>query len=488
MIPNSLAQSFPSHRIAAEGRWGHEIIIQLLGGAGNQAVFNTLGMIVLVLNGFLFAEFMNVKTRAQRFIVAALVTLSPIFLEYLSFSIDAFPYAIGDMAALLGVIVLARLPAIWPQLAASFETTPAPFQSAAALASRIPPMAAAIIISAGLFTIALGIYQPKISLIAILLAFYLLGEFSMQKLSPMQVAQRIAAAATSFIAAILTYWISYKLLAVVSDSLGYNRTQVNSISDMVGHASASYGEIFRLVVGFVQSISPLTSLSLFILMGSAFVLVALRAFRNGLLQGLFSIALIALIPVGLRLTYVINQDTFADIARAMPSVALMAAFASAICLSRFKAVALIASLIVVWSSFTVLVQESSAAALKSWHETAMITRIVARVEPLLAQGDQNTLVVIGRPRFDHSLVVSAPDRPLRPQTKKPAYINYRQIALTNFLLGEERVISPNAEQRAHARRAAAGRAVWPAPTSVFRDGDLIVVLLDENYQAAEATR
>lgn len=277
------------------------------------------------------------------------------------------------------------------------------------------------------------------------------------------------------------------MISVISDSIGYNRTYVNSIEEITQQVGASYISIFQMVLGFVRSIPPLTTISLFFLMGSAFALVAFRAFRNSALQGFFAIALVALLPIGMRLSYVINQETFADIARAMPSVAFMAAFASAVCLRRFFAVAVTASLVVAYSSFTVLVQESSAAAIKTWHETAMTTRIVARIEPLLTPGDLQALVILGSPPFDGALYVRAPERPLRPQTKNPAFISYRQVAMTNFVLGEELVKSPNAAQKEHARRASAGRSPWPASGSVFRDGDIIVVLLDKNYQEGDVT-
>ena len=487
-IPNSFLQVFPSPRIAAEGRWGHELIIQLLGGAGNQALFNLLGMMTIVLNGFLFAELMQVSGRANRFIVASLVALSPIFLEYYSFSIDAFPYAIGDMTALLGVLALARIPAIWPQLVARLSKGNAPFKYAAAIATRTPPLIAGVITSAALFTFTLGIYQPKISLIAVVIAFYLLSEFSTTRSEKAKNLQCVAAAVVSFVVAVFLYWLSYQLIALLADSEGYNRSYVNSFAEMRVQIIAAYSEIYQMCLGFARAIPLLANLSLILLMGTAVALILRRAFRNGLFQGVFSVALIALLPIGMRLSYVINQETFADIARVMPSVAFMAAFASAICLGRLKIIAVGASLIVAWSSFTALTQESNAAAMKTWHETAMVTRIVARIEPLLQPGEQNALVVLGNPKFDDALYLSAPDRPLRPQTKKPAFLSYRQIAIMNFMLGDNVVTGPSNEQRERARNAAEGHEAWPAPDAVFRDGNVIVVLLDADYAATEVTR
>ncbi len=487
-VPNSFLQPFPSARFGAEGRWVHDIIIHLLGGAGNQAVFNVLGMMTLVINGFLFAEVMNVSGRVGRFMVATLVTLSPIFLEYYSFSIDAFSYAVGDMAVLLGVLALARLPIIWPQLISLMGAGRAFPKRVAVIAAHIPPSIAGITASAGLFAISLAIYQPKISLIAVLLVFYLLVEFSSARLSAAAVIQRTAAAASSFATASLLYWLSYQLISLVSQSEGYGRTYVNSIGEAVEHAILSYGEIFWMVLGFVRSIPLLTNVALFSLTGFAFSLILLRAFRASFIQGILSVALIALLPIGMRLSYVINQETFADIARVMPSVAFVAAFASAVCLGRLFVVSVVVSFVVAYSSFVVLVQESSAAAMKSWHETATITRIISRIELLLEPDDQNALVVLGTPTFDDALYVRAPERPLRPQTKKPAFISYRQVAITNFLLGGSVMTGPNSAQIERARRLSAKRRPWPAPGSVFRDGDIIVVLMDQNPQDAEATR
>lgn len=486
-IPNSFYQQFPSPRIAAEARWGHEFIVQTLGGAGNQAVFNLLGMMALVINGFLFAELMDARSRTRRIIIAMLVAFSPILLSYFAFSSDALSFALGDMAALLGVMVLWRGPAVWSAFAKT-QSSASKSGSLLGLIALAPSHLATALIAAGLFIFALSVYQPKLSLIACLVAFLLLKEASAQNAKTGDVLRMTLIAALTMALAVMLYWVSFQIISVLSDSAGYQRTQVNAFSEMVANAVMSYPEVGSLIAGFARTLPVIAGLALTALLFAGFVLLLWRSFRNGLVCALIAVALIALLPIGFRLSYVMNQETFPNIARVMSGLAYLPAFAAAVAMTRAIAVSLSAAVIVAYTSFILLVQETGAIAMKSWHESLMVNRIVARIEPLLQQDTTTSLVVLGQPLFDSALYVTATDRPLRPQTRKPAFISYRQVALTNFLIGKDVVTSPTAAQVAKARLEAKDRNPWPSREAVFRLDDMIVILLESNTQDVEATR
>lgn len=486
-IPNSQYYPFPSPRIAGEARWGHEFIVQALGGAGNQSVFNALGMIILVINGFLFAELMDARTRSRRIVIAMLVAFSPILLSYFAFSSDALSFALGDTAALLGVLVLWRGPEVWSNLAKMYAGMEKP-RFLLDQAFKAPSRLASAVVAVVFFVFALSVYQPKLSLIACLVAFLLLRDISLPSAKTRDILQKASVAGATMALAAFLYWISFQIIESVSGSAGYNRTDINSAAEMLSNAANSYSEIEALIAKFAGTLPVFAALVLAVLSIFCFASLLWRGFGNGIVCGLTALALIALLPVGFRLSYVINQETFPDIARVMTGLAFMPAFVSAIALSRAFLASFAAAAVLAYASFTMIVQESGAIAMKSQHEILMVNRIVARIEPLLQADTATALVVLGQPQFNAGLYVPSPDRPLRPQTRKPAFISYRQIALTNFLIGKDIVVSPTPAQIAQARRAAEARAPWPSMDAVFRVDETIVVLLEENAENAEATR
>jgi len=105
---NALVQAYPSYRTIWEGRWLHDIIVQLTGGLGTQSLQMFVGVALQITSGIVFARIIGARSRGEILIVALLVSLHPLVADYYSFHSDAISFTLGGLFIVIGCYLLVR--------------------------------------------------------------------------------------------------------------------------------------------------------------------------------------------------------------------------------------------------------------------------------------------------------------------------------------------------------------------------------------------
>ncbi len=220
-----------------------------------------------------------------------------------------------------------------------------------------------------------------------------------------------------------------------------------------------------------------------ILLGSTAFLV--RAGRRHLHAELAVALFLALIPVVLRASYIINHNSWSSAGRITYAYGYALAFFAAGALQGPKLRRATVGLLSVFVYFFIVVasQESNAAALKTMYDVNMINRITARVESVAADlyGAKHALVVFGRyPEFAHPKYVRYRNGyPGRVHVQSFAFEVYRQPDILNYFLGRDVFRHPTPEQLEKAIASVQTRAPWPSNEAVFEVDGMVVVLMEK---------
>ncbi|MFN4262908.1 MAG: glucosyltransferase domain-containing protein [Thioalkalivibrionaceae bacterium] len=240
-IPNLWYWQVPSYRTWVEGRWGADLIYLLQGGRGIPLMLMMLAMPLQVLNGLLFARLLDVDSRSVVFLLAALVSLHPFFVDYFAFGGDHLVLVLGDTFILLGFVlgvaaVRARiegrpmgacLEATNPSVSSSRPTgfgldgSEGSGGSAGAGASRTAngyatvQMLGVVLIAATMIHLGISTYQPKIGLVAtlsVVLALHQVVRWSGTMDDGVARIGVVAGAGVSVVVAVISYWASFVIL------------------------------------------------------------------------------------------------------------------------------------------------------------------------------------------------------------------------------------------------------------------------------------
>lgn len=449
-IPNALAQPYPSYRTWMEGRWFADMLLQIVGSA--QGLQVVLGLLIQALNGFLFAELLRVRGGWERVAVALLVGLHPTVLDYYAFTSDSIGFTLGDTLVVVAALLVQRAKGWLGPSVAMF-----------------------------LIMLALAIYQPKIG---VLLVVFSAGTLMALAARPgaAVLMRELPRSLGALIGGIALYFASSQLLI----SVHAPRNHVNSAQEMLVQFMAAYpavaNDLFMQATNMPRT--ALIALPAMAILGAAAIL--LRIARQGMLALFGAIVVLALLPAATRFSFIVNANTWENAGRIGSSqayaLALLAAAALGYIRSFPRLAAWVPAVLLLHAFAFIGAQENGFLAMKTVYETAAINRVVSRIEDVLPpdapSSQAHPIVVFGELPLKHlRRLLTYPDRPFRPTASERAYIDYRQVDITNFFLGSSRVTYPSVLDIDTARTAAVSHAAWPHEDSIFMAGNVLVVQL-----------
>jgi len=476
-FPNTWVQPYPSHRTQDEGRWFQDLIICFQGGAGVQPFQMFVAVTLQGINGILFARLLGLTKRFEVFLAAAVVCLYPAILDTYSFASDHLTFTLGDTLALAGIFCLAT--------------------------QRPSPKNA--FVSGLCFMLSLAAYGPKIAFIALLCLCHLAMSIATDNDASdndatgprsgdpstvlLRLLQRSGCVFAVFAAACVCFYASTKL--VVTQDAGM-RVQLNSAEQM-GQAVV---QAYRKFLLYCTVDSDYLPVSLRALPAMAVALGAVSLLLNARRKGATAIAilamLLALVPLVLRASYIINGNTYEDNGRItyVNGYALVFFLAAALHRPMLKWCAMGMLLLLCYVMAVVGTQETNAAAMRTFYETNMVNRIAARIEDQTAglYEGKRALVVIGAlPDFPYQRYVRYRNQRMQPHARFTAFPFFRQVELLNFLFGQDVLQLPTAAQVERATASAKDRKPWPSADSVYVEDDVVVVLLQEYQEGVPRT-
>lgn len=464
-FPNAFIYDYPSYKTLGEGRWFADMLISLFGGAGIQSLEMIVAAGVQAINGILFSTFMGLRRKEEIFLATAFICVHPTFLDYYSFSADHIAFTFGDTLVLTGALAL----------------------------QRSPKQPRAFVLATLCFVLSLAAYQPKIGLIALLLALLLMqisigaGFEAARPVNFREFALRAALAAGSFIVAVLVYFISTKL-TVVYDS-GF-RTHLNGLGAILVQFGNSYSSIYDVTYANVdylpRSFRLLPAISVLFGIG----VVILKAWQRGPIWAAIAAALTLLIPPALKLAKIINDQTWDHSGRIEAPFAYASLFflAAILLTARGRRLAMAALVLYIYFFAVLGSQETNTAAFKSVYDMNRINRIVVRAEPFLLSRKQTPVVVIGDMK-DNFLdrFRQYQNTTFSSQVRTEAFASYRQVEIMNFFLGHYGFASPTMAEVKAAIAGATGRKPWPDSEAVYFNGESIVIILEPYVTGTSVT-
>jgi len=460
---------FPSFMTRARGRWMEDLTLLAQGGSG-VAPFAMLSATALqAINGILLAELIGLRRKRDVLGVAALLCLYPAFLDYYSFVADQLSFVVGDFFAILGIVVFVRnRPSLVRVMGAAF-----------------------------FFLLAIACHQPRIALVSFLSAAVVLlalgseSEKTEASLAPDRQAIRDGILLLAAIAiAVGAYWLSSKILFDnrLRNAPGNSVvTHVSTLPEALQQLAIAHKKFFAF---FIRDLPGLPMRLQFLpALGVAIGALALlwRAGQRGWRTALLAIGALALIPIALRATYVINCKSYEMYGRIV--------FVNGYCLAFFIGCGLRAERVRAWSAavaitllyffFILATQESNFAVYKTTYELSMIQRIAARagslIDPTVPPKPIAVVVVGTYPEMKREHYVRHPGEGRLVAAHRVSFATWIQVDYLNFFFGGNFFRRPFHDEVSRAIESTKGKAPWPSGESVYRFEDTIVVFL-ERYQ------
>lgn len=463
LFPNVFINPYPSFRTTSQGRWLLDLIIFIQGGSGVQSVQMIFASALQACNALIFLRLLGISRTIELVILGAIFCLYPHFLDYYSFASDHLAFVIGDSLALMGLVFLYRCRDATARLMATSTC----------------------------WFLSLSSYAPKLALICLFIAvlplLHLLNTDTSNVNTFRKMWTGLAQGATALFVAILAFRLSSKLTITTPWP---EHTHLNTPFEALEQLRLSYShwqEVTDIVTGGL--VSPQVSLYP---AKVALVLLILRAAKLGWKAMLLVVCLALLIPVSLHSTWIVNNQAWHSSGRLLTAYAYLIIFCLGVAIrSRLlRRIFTLASACLAWFSFIFATQATNAVQLKTEYNLGIINRIVARVEPLITSSkkDSTPIVILGQyPEFNHGDYIRSKtvDRSeILGGTPFPAY---RQIDILNQIVGRRLFRPPTSAEVAQARKGAARVQAWPAANSVFREGSIIVVVLERDRPGGSVT-
>jgi glucosyltransferase GtrII-like protein len=466
-FPNVWVDPYPSSKTYAEGRWFSDLVLFLQGGSGVQSVQMVTATALHLANGFMFAHLVGTRDRLGAFLIAILLSLHPAFLDYYSFSREHISFVLGDTFALAGFLALTR----WRR-------------------GTVAGGSAALLC----FVLALGLYPPKIALVALLLLAWCLSRFlptdveeGITDRPPRSTVQDIAWSAFLLLSTMGVYYAT--ILLTIRRAAG-PRTHINSARTALKEGLLAYSKVLADFTTHVDYLPTLLSWlpALGIAVGVAAVLF--RARKKGLPTLGLAIVLVGLLPPALNLSFIVNEQSWRAGRILAPQAYGLAFFlAAALSVTALRVLALPITVLIIYFIAIVGMQETNTAAFKTMFDLAAMSRIVARMEAVAPRIDGGNLPIamIGRLHFNDRPYRRFPNRLYRAHITSDTFAPYRQREFVNFFMGRDAAIGPSAEEFDRVIRGVEGRPPWPATDSVFVVDGIVVVLLEAYRPGIDVT-
>src|SRR6185369_10570820 len=307
-----------------------------------------------IVNAIVVAEIFGVEGKMNTFLAAALLSVYPAFLDRYCFPGSQITFVVTDSLAVFALFVLSRQNTQWKVITGVTL----------------------------LLILCLSSYQPGIALASFLvLAHCILEVIKTQDgdtSSPLPVKQLITAATSMLFAA-----VGYFVIVKITTPLGMGeRTHLNSISEVVQQIQYSYPAFIKYFsAGSDYLPKSLRWLPLVVVLSGAASIV-LSSLRKGVISTISVVVLLGLMPIALRASYIINNQTFSNVGRIIYPYAFALLFFLLIIQLRPKLrwFSQGATLVLFYCSIIVATQETNAAYLKMLFDTNKINRIAGRIE------------------------------------------------------------------------------------------------------------
>ena len=466
-FPNVWLYNYPSWKTASEGRWFADMIILFQGSSGVQSFQFVCAVILQAVNGLLLADLLKTKKQTNRFLLAGVLCLFPLFPDYYSFACDHITFVLGDTLCLVAAL-------FW---------------------ISYPQGLIRIMVPASLYLLSIAAYGPKVSLVVFLASVSILLRIQWcDQFHRSQNLQRINieifSAASVVLLALLGYWITFKLTFIESYD-GGKHTHLSTLPEILEGTRAAYSEVIIYYAegmgGFPEKLSwlPLGIM----LAGVFYMILTMRSY--GIIVLALTVLILALIPVMLSAPWIINAQSFKNCARIGAAYGYAFVFFLGVFMSRVRPL-LIGKATAATTLYFLLIlatQQNNAACFKSIYETNIINRILERCNAVMQTGEsvETPLVVIGEyPRFDAQRFVKYPPT-YAIQQSTPAFAPYRQVEILNFLDGRNSFRRPTTEEVREALMSSSGRKPWPDPQSIYISGKTLVVLLQKYSPGIKTT-
>ncbi len=451
-----------------------DLLIAAQGGSGVPSVQMVCAATLQGLNGIFLAALIGIKSRLQTCLLASVLCLYPLFLDYYSFAVDHLSFVLGDTLCLLGAL-------IWLK--------------AKRTRMRITG-------SAALFAVAIGIYGPKVSLVSLLLLACLMLRLTEEKgthnathassvrLEALLPLREVAIAAASLIAAIVIIVIISKL--TVSSMDVSPRTHLNGAAEALQEIRSSYLNTYRY---FRYQISGLPAWGFIVPamamgLGSLSLMVRIAKVKPSNL--LIGVLILALVPVALHATWIINNEAWRHAGRIQSANGyfLVLLLGCMLRSGQLRATGMGLATIMLYFFCIHATQQTNFILMKSTYESNFINRIATRIEPLMEirPGRPQGLVVIGSiPKLNIGSYVKYPERSAAI-TNTETFARYRQVEILNYFLGHDYLRIPKPSEVTQALNLAKmTEGVWPSPQSVKVLDDTIVVIMEKPTSTTSVT-
>lgn len=414
------------------------------------------------INAILFVHLLRIERRVYLFLLAAVLCLYPAFLDYYSFYIDGVTFALGDTCALLGLVA---------------------FKSHQSVLRRLS-------LTTLFFLLAIASYQPKIALVVFLALAALLYRLSLaREVNPANPTLRASISEDTMLMALAVgmatgfYWITAKLLV---SSHHYYRTHINSFQESIQQIFYAYTKFYTFymkgTLGFPHWLHLLPALA--IVIGIASILKAIGNNNPRVLP--MALVILVLVPIALYASYVINNETWADMGRILsPQGYCLVFFLGCAIRERvFRDAGVIIASVCFYFFMVLSTQESSAIAFKTIYDFSNMNRLATRVEGVLGHFNPvpYALVIVGYfPQFNRAQYIRSPAQGVQAQIFTQSFETYRQIEMLNFTLGQEVFRRPTLKELEAAIHSMRDKMPWPAANAVYLEHNTLVILLEHYH-------
>jgi hypothetical protein len=462
-FPNALLLPRPSFR-TSEGRWGTDFVYYLLGGSGVPLLSLLLAIVAQVVNGLIFSRLLGLTGIARTAICAALVSIHPFMLDYYAYSGDDLSFAVGDTLILSSVGIVGISPASWA-------------------------------LSTVLFSVALSVYQPKLSLMltAIMLTFVagLLrrGSTAASLRELCRLGSLRAACAAAGAALYLGELRAEEWLAPAAGHYFRERTHAADLPAMLALVGPLLSNLRDRLL-FDTTAFPRPVQWLLAAQVMCFAVLGMRRIRSvkdrriGAASGALLLAAALVLPFCMYAALIASASDM-DASRFYVPIAYLLGFLVAINGSLLhgrwtgRAWSVMSGLLI--TMFMVRdTQILHRASLSRTQEMSIVARVTDRLQldPRYASARPHPLVVFGLPPHRWP-PLDLGNGSIMSNFERPGFIEFRQVEALNFYAGMQGFQYPTRQDIDAGAGYAAAHATWPASDSVaILDSGIAVVVFE----------